>query len=102
MIQNLLLGGHILLRRKTIKHLSETLLTSQRYVAFNASFIVDLISAKINTCQSEHDALVWAAIHSTPGYKVTGVILVICPHHGLIRRNGVGDLQKGEWYSAKD
>ena len=100
MIQNLLLGGHILLRRKTIKHLSETLLTSQRYVAFNVSFIVDLISAKINTCQSEHDALVRAAIRSTPGYKVTGVILVICPRHGLIHRNGVGDLQKGERYST--
>ena len=37
-----------------------------------------------------------AAVHSTPGYKVTGTILVLCPHHGLVCKNGVGDLQKGE------
>ncbi|KAF8222619.1 hypothetical protein L208DRAFT_1321523, partial [Tricholoma matsutake] len=55
---------------------------------------------KVNTCQSEHDALVRAAVRLTPGYKVTGVILVICPRHGLIQRNGVGNLQKGERYSA--
>jgi hypothetical protein len=51
---------------------------------------------KINTCQSEHDALVRAAVRCTPGYKVTGTILVLCPRHGLVRKNGVGDLQKGE------
>ena len=55
-----------------------------------------MIIIKINTCQSEHDALVRAAVRSTPGYKVTGTILVLCPHHGLVRKNGVGDLQKGE------
>ena len=51
---------------------------------------------KVNTCQSEHDALVCAAVRSTPSYKVTGTILVICTHHGLVQLNGVGDLQKGE------
>jgi hypothetical protein len=51
---------------------------------------------EINTCQSEHDALVRAAVRSKPGYKVTGVLVVICPRHGLVRKNGVGDLQKGE------
>ena len=51
---------------------------------------------KINTCQSEHDALVHAAVRSTPGYKVTGTMLVLCHRHGLVRKNGVGDLQKGE------
>jgi hypothetical protein len=54
------------------------------------------ITIKINTCRSEHDALVRAAVRSTPGYKVTGTILVLCPRHGLVRKNGVGDLQKGE------
>ena len=39
---------------------------------------------KINTWESEHDALVCAAVWSTPGYKVTGTILVLCPHHGLV------------------
>jgi Kyakuja-Dileera-Zisupton transposase len=57
-------------------------------------FIIFII--KINTCQSEHDALVRAAVRCTPGYKVTGTILVLCPRHGLVRKNGVGDLQKGE------
>ena len=51
---------------------------------------------KVNTCKSEHDALVRAAVCCTPGYKVTGTILVLCPRHGLVRKNGVGDLQKGE------
>ena len=55
-----------------------------------------IIKIKINTCQSEHDALVRAAVRCTPGYKVTGVILVLCPRHGLVQKNGVGDLQKGE------
>jgi hypothetical protein len=55
-----------------------------------------MVVIKINTCQSEHDALVHAAVCTTPGYKVTGTILVLCPRHGLVRKNGVGDLQKGE------
>ncbi|KAF8498956.1 hypothetical protein F5888DRAFT_1612042, partial [Russula emetica] len=48
------------------------------------------------TCQSEHDALVQAAVRCTPGYSATGVGLCICPRHCLIRKNGAGDLQKGE------
>ena len=51
---------------------------------------------KINTCQSEHDALVHAAVCSTPGYKVSGTLLVLCPCHGVVHKNGVSDLQKGE------
>ncbi|KAF8219068.1 hypothetical protein L208DRAFT_1343775 [Tricholoma matsutake] len=53
----------------------------EAYQAFIKNFIDQ---PEVNTCQSEHDALVWAAVRLTPGYKVTGVILVICPHHGLI------------------
>ena len=52
--------------------------------------------SQVNTCQSEHDALVRAAVRSRPGYKVSGVVVVICPRHGLVRKNGVGDLQLGE------
>ena len=58
--------------------------------------IIFIFIVKINTCQSEHDALVCAAVHSTPGYKVIGTMLVLCPRHGLGCKNGVGDLQKGE------
>ncbi|KAH9956388.1 hypothetical protein BGW80DRAFT_1439367 [Lactifluus volemus] len=57
---------------------------------------------EINTCQSEHDALVRAVVRCTPGYSVTGVGLCICPRHCLIRKNGAGDLQKGERYCNMD
>ncbi|KAM6493543.1 hypothetical protein JOM56_011677 [Amanita muscaria] len=56
----------------------------------------------INTCQSEHDAIIRATVRSTPGYAVTGTIIVICPRHGLVRKNGAGDLQKGERYCNVD
>ncbi|TFK18461.1 hypothetical protein FA15DRAFT_729809 [Coprinopsis marcescibilis] len=58
--------------------------------------------AEINTCESEHDAIVRAAVHRTPGYSVTGAGLVICSRNCLIRRNGAGDLQKGERYCNMD
>ncbi|PPQ81721.1 hypothetical protein CVT24_003406, partial [Panaeolus cyanescens] len=62
----------------------------------------NLDEQEINTCNSEHDAIVRAATRSTPGYSVSGVGLVICSRHCLIRRNGAGDLQKGEKYSNMD
>ena len=33
---------------------------------------------------------------SSPGYAISGAVVVICSRHCLIRRNGAGDLQKGE------
>ncbi|KAF9038738.1 hypothetical protein BJ165DRAFT_1531802 [Panaeolus papilionaceus] len=57
---------------------------------------------EINTCNSEHDAILRAATRSTPGYSVSGVGLVICSRHCLICRNGAGDLQKGEKYCNMD
>jgi hypothetical protein len=50
-------------------------------------------------CQSEHDAIIHAAVRCTSGYDVTGVRLCICARHCLIQKNGVGDLQKGEKYA---
>ncbi|KAH6888247.1 hypothetical protein BKA70DRAFT_1443241 [Coprinopsis sp. MPI-PUGE-AT-0042] len=38
---------------------------------------------EINTCHSEHDAVVRASVRRTPGYNVTGAGLVICSRHGL-------------------
>ncbi|KIL55027.1 hypothetical protein M378DRAFT_49831, partial [Amanita muscaria Koide BX008] len=58
--------------------------------------------SEINTCQSEHDALVRAAVRCTPGYSVTGTGLCVCARHCLVRKNGVGDLQKGERYCNMD
>ncbi|KAF6741396.1 hypothetical protein DFP72DRAFT_1115848 [Ephemerocybe angulata] len=57
---------------------------------------------EINTCHSEHDAIVRAAVRCTPGYDVTGAGLVICSRHGLVQPNGAGDLQKGEKYANMD
>jgi len=42
--------------------------------------------------------IVCAQTHCTPGYAVSGTAIVICSRHALIRRNGAGDLQKGEKY----
>jgi len=57
---------------------------------------------QINTCGSRHDALVRASTRSTPGYAVSGAVVVICSRHCLIRRNGAGDLQLGEKYVLSD
>ena len=32
------------------------------------------------------------------GLRAMGVGAVICAHHEMYRPNGMGDLQKGEWY----
>ncbi|KAH6887831.1 hypothetical protein BKA70DRAFT_1235793 [Coprinopsis sp. MPI-PUGE-AT-0042] len=58
--------------------------------------------AEISTCHSEHDAIVRASVRRTPGYNVTGAGLVICSRHGLVRPNGIGDLQKGETFANMD
>jgi len=53
---------------------------------------------QINTCESQHDALIRAGTRKSPGYAVSGVALVICSRHCMIRKNGAGDLQLGEKY----
>lgn len=58
--------------------------------------ILIVLIFQMNTCQSEHDAITRANIRNTPGYSVSGTGLVICARHALVRKNGVGDLQKGE------
>ncbi|KAF8991711.1 hypothetical protein BDQ17DRAFT_1392943 [Cyathus striatus] len=57
---------------------------------------------EINSCESQHDAIVWAGIRSTPGYAISGAGLTLCARHSLVRPNGVGDLQKGEKYCNMD
>nr|GAT44791.1 predicted protein [Mycena chlorophos] len=36
------------------------------------------------------------------GYSVTGVGMCVCTRHEFVLPNGVGDLQKGEWYGNMD
>lgn len=53
----------------------------------------------MNTCKSEHEALTKANTRSKEGYIASGTGLVQCARHALVRKNGVGDLQKGEKYA---
>ncbi|PPR06996.1 hypothetical protein CVT24_011092 [Panaeolus cyanescens] len=57
---------------------------------------------ELNTCESEHDAIVKASTSSTLGYAISGKGLALCSRHLLVRKNGVGDLQKGERYCNMD
>ncbi|KAF8333820.1 hypothetical protein F5887DRAFT_892938 [Amanita rubescens] len=66
-------------------------------------FLSDYIDQpEINTCESEHDAIARAQIRCTPGYAISGNGLALCSRHAVIRRNGAGDLQKGERYCNMD
>lgn len=50
----------------------------------------------MNLCDSQWRAINQANTKRATGYASTGVGGVICGRHGLVRRNGFGDLQKGE------
>lgn len=39
-----------------------------------------------------------ANMKNTKGLQVTGVGAIVCTRHGVLHPNGLGDLQKGEWY----
>jgi hypothetical protein len=49
-----------------------------------------------NLCQSE----LWAVDHAnkkfSTSYIASGAAGVVCARHGLVRKNGLGSLQKGE------
>jgi hypothetical protein len=49
-----------------------------------------------NLCESELHAVDHANTKFSKGYKATGVGGAICARHCLVRKNGLGDLQKGE------
>ncbi|KAJ8515304.1 hypothetical protein ONZ45_g7245 [Pleurotus djamor] len=55
-----------------------------------------------NLCDSELRAVDHANSKSATGYAATGVVAVLCARHGLVRRNGLGSLQKGERYANSD
>ena len=50
-------------------------------------------SIKINSCKSEHDAIVCAGYQSTPSYAISSAGLALCSQHVLVHQNGVADLQ---------
>ncbi|KAJ8468439.1 hypothetical protein ONZ45_g17240 [Pleurotus djamor] len=55
-----------------------------------------------NLCDSELKAVDQANSRRSNGYASTGIVAVVCARHGLVRRNGLGSLQKGERYVNTD
>ncbi|KAN0105342.1 hypothetical protein V8E52_011131 [Russula decolorans] len=55
-----------------------------------------------NLCDSELHAVDHANTRVSQGYTTTGVGGVVCARHGLVRKNGMGNLQKGERYANMD
>ncbi|KAF9501090.1 hypothetical protein BDN71DRAFT_1555892 [Pleurotus eryngii] len=55
-----------------------------------------------NLCDSELCAVDHANKRRLNGYISTGVASVVCVRHGLVRRNRLGNLQKGERYANTD
>ncbi|KAH8110267.1 hypothetical protein DFH11DRAFT_1547578 [Phellopilus nigrolimitatus] len=56
----------------------------------------DIHKVERGSCESTFQAMEKATTRLNDGYLVTGVGAVICARSGLVRKNGVGDLQKGE------
>jgi hypothetical protein len=59
-------------------------------------YILSLIPFQLNLCDSDLRAVDLANSKYSKGYKATGVGGVFCARHGLVRKNGLGNLQKGE------
>jgi Kyakuja-Dileera-Zisupton transposase len=53
-------------------------------------------SLQTSTCESQHDAILRVNTQSKENYLASGTGLVLCARHTLVRKNGVGDLQKGQ------
>ncbi|KAF7288129.1 CxC2 domain-containing protein [Mycena chlorophos] len=72
------------------------------------AFLVLITNGTDSYCPSQfHACASFAALRQkdtkvTTGLRVSGVGGVICARHGLVRRQGMGDLQKGERYANMD
>ncbi|KAF9488374.1 hypothetical protein BDN71DRAFT_1513111 [Pleurotus eryngii] len=71
-------------------------------VPFLAYIQVQMDDLEPNLCDSQWHAIDQANTKRSSGYASTGVGGIICGRHGLVRRNGFGDLQKGERYANMD
>src|ERR1700679_4331751 len=91
-------GGALMSRRKNSRTILQIMSIDPRFVSYLSSYVIPhfSINMQINTCESQHDALVRANTRSYSGYAVSGTSLVICSRHCMIRKNGAGDLTKGE------
>jgi Kyakuja-Dileera-Zisupton transposase len=68
--------------------------STQCFVIWSSLIFVRLLQS--NTCNSQHDAVLRANTHRKENYLASGTGLTLCARHALIRKNGVGDLQKRE------
>jgi hypothetical protein len=65
-------------------------------VSVSTTFVRQQIDTQeIETCGTEFHAVNQAHSRRSKNFSVTGVGAVVC-RHGLIRKNGVVDLQRGE------
>jgi len=63
---------------------------------FFKQFNLDIHGLQPNLCDSDLHAIDHANKNASAKYRSTGVGAVVCARHGLVRKNGIGDLQKGE------
>lgn len=64
-------------------------------------YVYDLLTVVMlqpNTCDSQLRAADHTIPKSSTVFRASGVGGVLCGRHTLIRKNGMGDLQKGEKY----
>ncbi|KZT06945.1 uncharacterized protein LAESUDRAFT_625205, partial [Laetiporus sulphureus 93-53] len=54
-----------------------------------------------NTCTMEHTAIIKVNLQKED-YLASSVGAVLCARHALVRKKGVGDLQKGEKFCNMD
>lgn len=64
------------------------------------NLILTIYASQRDSCESTFQAMEKATSRVNDGYLVTGVGAVICARSGMVRANGVGDLQKGERYDS--
>ncbi|KAJ8457732.1 hypothetical protein ONZ45_g18198 [Pleurotus djamor] len=69
------------------------------YMAHIAAHAAD---TEPNLCDSTLKAVDHAQSKVSKGYSSTGVAGTLCARHGLVRKNGLGNLQKGERYANTD
>ncbi|KAF7288924.1 CxC2 domain-containing protein [Mycena indigotica] len=77
----------------------------QSYFVENEAYhrhLKDYVAEKDVTTCAAFAALMQKDTKLTTGLRVSGVGGVICARHGLVRRRGIGDLQKGERYANMD
>jgi hypothetical protein len=79
------------------KHILPILDIKKRYI-LTSSCQAELsdICKQPNLCQSELRAVDHANKKFSDRYLASGAAAVICARHGLVRKNGMGSLQKGE------